>query len=320
MQRRDLLKSFATGAAGAGLAGIESGGALAEQTRPAAPGPPVTPKPFIEARDGTRLFYRDWGTGRPVVFVAPWALNSDWWEYQTSFLSGQGLRCIAYDRRGHGRSGEPGKGYEFETLADDLESVIDQLDLRTVTLVGHSMGCAEVVRYLARKPAGRVDRAVLVATITPFSLKTADNPGGVDKAVFEKGRADLSRDRPQQIAAAAAAFFGAPGNPVSAATMDWWTRMIVDRCSLKVMLELHRVFTETDFRPDLSRIKVPTLLVLGDRDTSTPLEFTGRRTAALIPGSRLQVYEGAAHGLPITHMERLNADLLAFAKGVPKNS
>lgn len=248
-----------------------------------------------------------------MVFVAPWALNADWFEYQMTFLAAQGLRCVAYDRRGHGRSDEPGRGYDFDTLADDLATILERLDLTRVTLVGHSMGAGEVVRYMARHHASRVDRVVLIAPITPFTLKTADNPNGVERSVLEKGRAALSLDRPGQIAQAAPAFFG-PDNAASAATMAWWTDMIVERCSLRVMLDLHRVFTETDFRPDLRSIRVPTLIVHGDKDTSTVLERTGRRTAELIAGSRLSIYDGAAHGLPITHKERLNHELLAFAK------
>jgi non-heme chloroperoxidase len=268
---------------------------------------------FIRTRDGTKLFYRDWGAGPALLFVPPWALNSDWWEYQMSPLSDRGLRCVSYDRRGHGRSEEPARGYDFNTLADDLAEVIEQLDLRDVTLVGHSMGCGEVVRYLSRRPAGRVARAVLIATITPFTLKTADNPGGVDESELEKGRVALATDRPGQIAKAAQNFFGAPLNSVSPALLEWWTRMMLDRCSLKVMVELHRAFTRTDFRADLRKIEVPVLLIHGDRDVSTPIEFTSRRTAPLISRCDLKVYENAAHGLPITHMDRLNADLLAFA-------
>jgi non-heme chloroperoxidase len=310
MERRNALKSMAL-AAGVGCLPRE---AAAETTRPAGAGIGGSARSHIETRDGTRLFFRDCGQGRPLVFLAPWALNSDWWEYQIADLSSRGVRCIAYDRRGHGRSDQPGHGYDFATLADDLGSLIERLELRDVTLVGHSMGGAEVVRYLARHPAGPVRRAVLVATITPFTLKTADNPEGVEASALEKGRTDLARDRPHQVATAAAAFFGAPKNPVSAEIMDWWTRMILDHCSLKVMLDLHRAFTETDFRPDLRAIGVPTLLIHGDRDTSTPLEFTSRRSARLIPRSELKVYEGAAHGLPITHMERLNGDVLAFSQ------
>jgi pimeloyl-ACP methyl ester carboxylesterase len=241
-------------------------------------------------------------------------MDSSWWEYEIANLSTRGLRCVAYDRRGHGRSDEPNRGYEFDTLADDLHTVLEQLDLRQVTLVGHSMACGEVVRYMSRHgSAGRVARIALVATITPFLLKTEDNPEGTDPAVLENTRKILRKERPRPIAAAAPAFFGAPMNNVSQEVMDWWLRMMVDRCSLKVMLELHKMYTETDFRPELRKIAVPTLLVHGDSDTSTPLEKTARRTVPLITGCRLNIYEGAAHGLPFTHADRLSADLFAFA-------
>jgi non-heme chloroperoxidase len=307
MDRRALLKSFllGTGVAAINTATFQSAVAGEKVKRRT---------PFIKAPDGTRLFYQDWGTGVTVVFVAPWALNSSWWEYQIPYLTAQGFRCVAYDRRGHGRSDQPGHGYEFDTLADDLAAVIRQLDLRHIMLVGHSMGCGEIVRYLSRFGADRVARVVLIATITPFTLKTSDNPEGVEWSVLENGRIKLSKDRPHQVAVAAAGFFGAEKNPVSDEMMQWWTRMILDQCSMMAMLDLHRVFTATDFRPDLRKITVPTLLIHGDSDTSTTLDFTSRRSAALIPGSQLKVYEGAAHGLPVTHMEQLNADLLSFAK------
>jgi len=307
MHRRSLWKVVAASA----VAGLVPSG-------PANASPPnqrrAPANHFIQARDGTNLFYRDWGAGPPLLFVAPWALNSDWWEYQMAALSDHSLRCVAYDRRGHGRSEEPGRGYDFDTLADDLAEVIEQLDLRNLILVGHSMGCAEVVRYLSRQPEGRVAGAVLVATITPFIVKTADNPTGIDESVLENGRLALAKDRPGQIAKAAAGFFGVPPNVVSPELTDWWIRMMLDGCSLKVMLELHRVFTKTDFRAELRRIDVPVLLIHGDRDISAPIDFTSRRTAPLIPRCDLHVYENAAHGLPITHMDRLSADLLAFAE------
>lgn len=271
-------------------------------------------RPFIDAPDGTRLFYQDWGNGNPVVFVAPWGLNSNWWEYQIPYLTDQGLRCISYDRRGHGRSEMPCHGYEFDTLAGDLDALIRQLDLRGITLVGHSMGCGDAVRYLSRFGAGRVARLVMIATITPFTLKTADNPLGVEWKELDSARMKVRKDRPHVIAEAAAAFFGAPKILVSDEIMQWWGRMMIDQCPMKTFLDLHRLFTETDFRPDLRKITVPTILIHGDADTSASLEFTSRRSAPLIRNSQLKVYEGAAHGLPVTHMDRLNADLLAFAR------
>jgi len=303
MRRRNLLQSVAAAAVSAGALVGSSPSKAKTQARQ-----------FVEVADGTSLFYQDWGSGSPVVFVAPWAMNSNWWEQQTVYLADRGLRCISYDRRGHGRSAQATRGYDFDTLSSDLYALIEQLGLHDVTLVGHSMGCGEVVRYLARQGGRRVARAVLIATITPFRLKTADNPDGIEKAVLDKARADLSRDRPGQVRRNAPIFFGASKSTVSEEMMEWWTRMIVDGCSLKVMVDLHRMFTETDFRQELPQIKVPTLLIHGDSDNSTPLEVTSRKTVKLIPGARLSIYENAAHGLPVTHAERLNAELLAFAK------
>lgn len=313
MRRRSLLKSMATIAAATGLAGPGEANEVGNGSAVPSGEKKTHIKQFIEATDGTNLFFRDWGTGRALVFLAPWGLNSAWWEYQMADLVGHGLRCVAYDRRGHGRSGESSHGYEFNTLADDLAAVIEQLDLHSVTLVGQSLGCGEVVRYLSRHGSNRIARVVLVSTITPFVLKTDDNPEGVDQTVLENVRRVLSKDRPHPIFAAAPAFFGAPQNHVSQEMMDWWARMMVDGSSLRVMVELQRMFTETDFRPELGRITVRTLLIHGDSDTSTPIETTARKTMPLIRGCQLKVYEGAAHGLPITHARELNADLLAFA-------
>jgi non-heme chloroperoxidase len=310
MRRRDLFTAFVPALAGA---------AVMPRRREAGP-PRRKAMPFIEAADGTRLFCRDWTSAtRPaqaghVLFVAPWALHSDWFEYQMTALADAGLRCAAYDRRGHGRSDEPGRGYDFATLSDDLKTVIDRLGLRDVTLVGHSMGAGEVVRYLARYRERNVRRVVLIAPISPFVLKTGDNPGGAERSVLEQGRRALAKDRPGRLAEAAPAFFGTDRNTVSAATLDWWVKMMVEQCSLKVMLDLHRAFTETDFRPDLRAITRPTLIIHGDHDTSTPLESTGRPAAALIKGSTLKVYPDAAHGLPITHKDQLTADLLSFIR------
>jgi non-heme chloroperoxidase len=304
VRRRDALGSIATAAAALTAA--------ATSTRAAQP-PPSRRRRDIVTGDGTRLHYRDWGAGRPIVFVAPWALSSRWWDYHLASLAASGFRCVAFDRRGHGRSDEPDGGYDFDTLADDLSTVISALDLRDVLLVGHSMGAAEVVRYLSRHRAARVAQAALIATITPLTVKTDDNPGGAPPELLERARQGLMRDRAGTIAAAAGAFFGTPRNTVAAATTESWTRSLLDGCSLKVMLDLHRAMTTTDFRPDLRAIRTPTLLVHGDADVSAQLDLTSRRTRALINGSTLTIYEGAAHGLVVTHAERLQQDLLAFA-------
>lgn len=269
---------------------------------------------MIEARDGTGIHFRDWGAGRPIVFVAPWGLCSDWWDIPVITLSERGgWRCVTFDRRGHGRSDDPSHGYNFDTLADDIAAVIDSLDLKDVVLVGHSLGGAEVVRYLTRHGSGRVTHAVLVAPTTPFRMKTDDNPDGKPREVIEKARESLKHDFPRIASGAAPDFFGLPKYSASTQTMDWWCRMFLDRCSIKVLSDLFKVMNETDFRPELRTIRTPTLILQGDNDKSAPLELTGRPTHELIAGSRLVVYENAPHGLPYTHTDRMLADILAFA-------
>ena len=313
MLRRSLLKVVAGFASATGIVNANRVNAMDRPGRDQA-GRRGPANNFVEAADGTNLFFRDSGAGKPMLFAAPWALNSAWWEYQVYGLASDEIRCITYDRRGHGRSGEPNRGYDFDTLADDLAAIIQQLDLQDVTLVGHSMGCGEVVRYLTRHRAVRVSRAVLVSTITPFALKTVDNSDDGDRAALALVRETLAKDHAQPLAAYAPTFFGVPKNKVSQEIMDWWVRMMVDGCSLRTMNFLHKMFTETDFRPELPKISVPTLLIHGDSDMSTPIDTTGRKTAPLIRGSRLKVYEGAAHGLPITHASQLNLDLATFSK------
>jgi pimeloyl-ACP methyl ester carboxylesterase len=265
---------------------------------------------FIPADDRTSLYYRDWGSGRPVLFVHSWGFNADLWQYQMIHLTGHGLRCIAFDRRGHGRSSDPGRGYTCDRLADDLAAVIEQLDLRDLTLVGHSMGCAEIVRYLARCGAGRVSSLVLAAPSLPFRLKTPDNPDGVERSMVDDLCARMTSDLPQWLAENARPFF----TDETSYPMAEWGMNVIMQSSLKALVECVRVAFETDLRADLPQIAVPTLILHGDNDVSAPLEQTGKRTAQLIPGSRLIVYEGAPHGLMFTHRQRLNVDLLAFLK------
>src|SRR5262249_44683000 len=298
MYRRNLLKSIITGAAGAGLATARARSVGLEEKRPSRSRAKESRGCFIEAGEGTSLFYCDWGRGKPVVFVTGWAVSSEMWEYQMAYLSGQGLRCIAYDRRGHGRSSQPGHGYDYDTLADDLATVIAQLDLREVTLVGHSMGGGEIVRYLTRHGASSVSRIVLVASITPFLLKTGDNPEGVDGSYFEGLRKALARDRPRWFAVAAPAFFGAglPNCSVSSEMIQWGVTMCL-QSSLKATIDASRAFAETDFRAEMRKITVPALIIHGDRDNGATIDLTGRKSAKLIRRSQLKVYEGAPHGL-----------------------
>lgn len=270
---------------------------------------------MIQTRDETGIHFRDWGAGRPIVFVAPWGLCSDWWDIPVITLSERGgWRCVTFDRRGHARSEDPCRGYNFDTLSDDLAAVMDTLDLKDVVLVGHSLGGAEVVRYLTRYQSRRVSHAVLIAPATPFNLKTGDNPGGKPGEVIEKARESLKHDLPRLAAEAAPDFFGSPKYSVSKETIDWWCRMFLDRCSIKVLSDLWKIMNETDFRPELRTIRTPTLILQGDIDKSVSLESNSRPTHELITGSRLLVYENAAHGLPYTHTDRMLADIVAFAK------
>jgi non-heme chloroperoxidase len=294
MERRSALKSMMLALAGGGVASAAK--------KPSSVAPHAT---MADSRDGTRIHFRDWGSGQPIVFVAPWALCSDWWDIPMMTLSERGWRCVAFDRRGHGRSEEPSRGYDYDTLADDIAAVMDTLDLQNVVLVGHSMGGAEVVRYLTRHRARRVSHAVLIAPTTPDRTP---------KQVVEAFRQAFRQDWPSKVAKGAPDFFGVPKNPVPVETMDWWTRQIVDRCSIKVLSDLRKALAETDFRPEMRTIQTPTLILHGDIDKSALLELTSRPTHELIAGSRLLVYENAAHALPYTHTERMLADIVAFAR------
>jgi len=220
---------------------------------------------------------------------------------------------LTFDRRGHARSDDPCRGYDFDTLADDIAAILDGLDLQDVVLDGHSMGGAEVARYLTRHRSRRVAHAVLIAPTTPLRLKTDDNPGDRTREELESTYESFKHDLPHRAALAAPDFFGVPKNSVSTETMDWWSRQFLDRVSIKVLSKLFKEMTETDFRPDLRTIQTPTLILHGDIDKSAPLELHGRPTHELIAGSRLLVYENAAHGLPYTHTDRMLADIVAFA-------
>jgi non-heme chloroperoxidase len=270
--------------------------------------------PYIETADGTRLFITEWGSGAPVVFTHAWGLRSDEWDYQVPALAEAGLRCVLYDRRGHGRSDRPATGYDFDTLADDLAAVIEHLDLRDVTLVGHSLGTRELVRYLTRHGDGRVARMVLVAPTTPALRRSDDNPDGWDPALVDANYAAVAANVPQWCAdfEAVGPYFGSsPGS--SPGLVDWTTRMIVDT-PLRVLLETLKLNTNVNMTEELRKVGVPTLIVHGDQDASAPLELTGRKTAALIDGAELAVYPGAGHGLYASDHQALNTDIVAFIK------
>ena len=269
--------------------------------------------PLLPTTDNAELFYRDWGDGAPVVFCAAWALSSVAWQYQMIAVADSGRRAVSYDRRGHGRSDDPGRGYDYDTLADDLAAVIEHLDLRGVTLVAHSMGSGEAVRYLTRFGDDRVDRLVLLAPTTPFLLRTPDNPGGVDGEMFAQRRAEWRRDFAAWVAENEGPYFGAglPGCSVSPGVREW-TKSDMLSTTLQAAIDFQRSGAETDFRVELARLTVPTLIIQGDADASAPLPLTGTPTAAVVPNCRLVVYENAPHGLYLTHRDRLNRDLLAF--------
>jgi non-heme chloroperoxidase len=271
--------------------------------------------PFFETKDRTQVFYVDGGTGKPIVFVASAWLSSRMWEFQIPSLVSEGFRCIAYDRRGHGRSDWTWHGYDHDTLADDLASLIEHLDLDDVTLVAHSMGGGEVVRYLSRHGASRVARIALVAATTPFPMKTSDNPIGIDWALVKTDMGMRTADRPKWFAANADGFFGVglPGVSVSPEMVQFMIGQCLD-CSARATAAVFLAGFTTDLREEMRQISVPTLIVHGDRDMQAPIDICGRRAAQLVPNNKFVVYENAAHGLFITHAQRLNADLLAFAR------
>lgn len=310
MDRRTLLKSPLSTTLSAGLlaAADEATGAQPAPAR-AMPGA----GDFIETATGVKLAFTDWGAGKPVVFIHAWALPSAMWDYQISALCEQGLRCIAYDRRGHGRSSKPGTGYDCDTLADDLSALLTRLDLHGVTLVSHSFGSGEVVRYLTRHGASRIERIALIApAATPFVTKTPDNPNGIPAEQLEFFRTKiLQADFPKWIEDGKKTFFVADTSP----SLQGWVAQLMLSTPLPIAIEYNRRITATDFRSELPAIPVPTLVIQGDKDVSAPIDMTGRPTAALIPNAQFKVYEGAPHGLFLTHKDRLNADLLRFIVG-----
>ncbi|MBR0974404.1 alpha/beta hydrolase [Bradyrhizobium japonicum] len=265
----------------------------------------------MTARDGTKLFVQDWGSGQPVLLLSAWTFDASIWGSQIDALNAKGFRCIAPDRRGHGRSEMPSAGYDLDTLTGDVAALIEARDLRDVTLVGFSMGTAEAVNYLGRYGSDRIARLVLVAPTTPFLVKTEDNPDAVPKAMIEADNAAIARDFPKWIAANEAPFFTAETPEITRT----WIREMMLSVPLPVALACRKAIAFADLRAEAARIDRPTLIVHGDKDASAPLPLTGAKTAKLIKGSKLTVYEGAPHPLPLTHGERLTADMLAFMGG-----
>lgn len=267
--------------------------------------------PFTSA-DGAYLHIEEWGDGPPVVFTHGWALGAEMWEYPMSALADSGLRCVGVDRRGCGRSTAGRLRPSFDLLADDLAALLEHLDLRGATLVAHSMAAGEALRLLARHGDERIDRLVLVAPTTPRVLQAPDHPGGVPRAVFDEVVAGLRADKPAYLAAAAPGFFG--GEADVSPELARWGVGLAARASVRTSVDLVRTFTEEDSRADLAAVRIPTLVVCGGADASAPLELCARPTADGIAGSRLEVYAGGPHGLPLAagYKERLTEDIAAW--------
>ncbi len=279
---------------------------------------PIRPEPMkmITTRDGTKLYVKDHGHGRPVIMMAGWPLTSDTFDDLSMAIADGGMRAIAYDRRGFGRSEQPGDGYDYDTLAADLHAVIEQCEVHDATLIGFSMGGGEVARYLTDHGTERVKQAVLIASVVPYMLKTADHPNGVDQEVFDGMRASMKEDRAHFWAGFFKDFYGVGplSHPVSDEVIQWSCAMAM-QAGLKATLDCANAFATTDFRPDLKAFTVPTLIIHGTADKTVPIDATGRLAAKAIPHSTLIEYDGAAHGLFATHKERLIGDVMNFLQG-----
>ncbi|MBO9614818.1 MAG: alpha/beta hydrolase [Dyadobacter sp.] len=273
---------------------------------------------FIEskggiAREPVQLFVHEVGQGKPVVFISGWPLSHEMWEYQFNVLPKHGIRCIGYDRRGFGKSDKPWNGYDYDTLAADLKSVIDTLELDEVVLVGFSMGGGEVVRYLSKYGSDRVSKAVLISTVLPYMLKTDDNPAGVPQDLFDGFVKDVEDDRPKFLAGFAKDFYGNAflNNAVSDELLQWHS-MLALQGSGRATTQCIRSFSATDFRNELSLLDVPVLIIHGEDDKTVPIQVSSERTSQMLPGAEYIVYESAPHGLFVTHKERLNQNLIQF--------
>ena len=268
---------------------------------------------YVTTSDQTKLYVKDWGAGRPVILMSGWPLSSDSWDDQAMALANSGLRTIAYDRRGFGRSSQPWSGYDYDTLADDLAAVIDQTGAKDAVLVGFSMGGGEVARYMSRHGGKSVSQAVLVSSVVPYMLKTSDNPDGTEQAVFDKMAEGMKEDRAKFFAGFFKDFFGVNllSHPASAELMEW-ARSQAMQASLKATLACAKSFASTDFRPDLAAFNVPTLIIHGTDDKTVPIDAAGRAAASGIAQATLIEYDGAPHGLFATEKDRLTLDLLQF--------
>jgi non-heme chloroperoxidase len=269
----------------------------------------------IKAKDGARIFYKDWGSGQPVVFSHGWPLNADAWDDQMYFFASAGYRAIAHDRRGHGRSTQTAAGNDMDTYADYLAALVKELDLEQAIHIGHSTGGGEVARYIGRHGTNRVAKAVLVGAVPPGMLKTAKNPDGVPMEVFDQIRAGVSADRSQYWKDLSMPFYGAnrPGSTVSQGIKDafWLWSM---QAGYPAAYDCIKAFSETDFTEDLKKFDVPTLVIHGEDDQIVPINVGGLRSSKMIKGATFKMYKGAPHGLMATHKDQFNADLLEFAR------
>jgi non-heme chloroperoxidase len=268
---------------------------------------------YIKTKDGSELYFKEWGTGRPVILMHGWPLSADSWDDQAMAIAEAGFRVIAYDRRGFGRSSQPWSGYEYDTLSDDLASVIEQSVARDATIVGFSMGGGEVARYMSRHFAKDVVQAVLVSSVVPFMLKTADNPTGINQSVFDSMAVAIKQDRAKFFSGFFKDFYSgdSSSNPVSQEVLEW-SRSVAMQAGLNATLECANAFATTDFRSDLAAFSVPTLIIHGTADKTVPIDASSRVAAKLIANSHLIEYDGAPHGLLATHGLRLSKDLVEF--------